>query len=364
MANVMQSLFGLTMPQQQPAAADPLQAFSGLISGTGASLQQNITGAFGQQTPQQALSSIIQQTQQQADLSTPEGLIQLANNLNQLPQFSGIALAMRQEASKLAQESGLTSAKTFQAQAAGTASLAQAMRERTPPALEAADRIRLKELQDSFGEIEGARRFREERDEAGRKQAAAGVPPSGEVKIGDLATAQKIIDDLVGKSKEKLDTVTTAKTFLDQAKRGEGAALPQLKRQLVKLVGDSQIGQGEVRDALGSAGIVGDTINAVNQFMTGVPTKDKLNSVEQVINALENVNAQSYNRGRERSISLLGEAKFSEQTRKTLTPPEYKTGRQKKALTLTGQDKQAYDWAKSNPTDPRSTAILKKLGVE
>lgn len=104
MANVMESLFGLTMGQRQPVAADPLQAYSGLISGTGASLQQNITSAFGQMTPQQALSSIIQQTQQQADLGTPEGLIQLANNLNQLPQFSGMALAMRQEATKLAQE--------------------------------------------------------------------------------------------------------------------------------------------------------------------------------------------------------------------------------------------------------------------
>ena len=197
MANVMESLFGMTMGQRQPVAADPLQAYSGLISGTGASLQQNITSAFGQMTPQQALSSIIQQTQQQADLGTPEGLIQLANNLNQLPQFSGMALAMRQEATKLAQEAGLTGARIFQAQAAGTASLASAMRERTPAALEAADRIRLKELQDYFGEIEGARRFREERDEAGRRQAAASVPPSGEVKIGDLATAQKIIDDLV-----------------------------------------------------------------------------------------------------------------------------------------------------------------------
>lgn len=104
MANVMESLFGLTMGQQQPVATTPLQAYSGLISGTGASLQQNITSAFGQQTPQQALSSIIQRTQQEADLSTPEGLVQLANNLNQLPQFSGIALAMRQEAAKMTQE--------------------------------------------------------------------------------------------------------------------------------------------------------------------------------------------------------------------------------------------------------------------
>lgn len=31
---------------------------------------------------------------------------------------------------------------------------------------------------------------------------------------------------------------------------------------------------------------------------------------------------------------------------------------------FTGQDKQAYDWARSNPDDPRAAAILKKLGVQ
>lgn len=123
MANVMESLFGLTMGQQQPVATTPLQAYSGLISGTGASLQQNITSAFGQQTPQQALSSIIQRTQQEADLSTPEGLVQLANNLNQLPQFSGIALAMRQEAAKLGQQQQLTQAEAFQRTALGMKAL-------------------------------------------------------------------------------------------------------------------------------------------------------------------------------------------------------------------------------------------------
>ena len=134
MANVMQSLFGLNLPQQQQAAPafNPLANLSAMGAAAGASLRQNIAGAFGQQTPQQALSSIIQRTQQEADLGTPEGLNKLADNLNQLPQFSGIALAMRQEATKLAQEAGLTGARIFQAQAAGTASLAQAMREKTP----------------------------------------------------------------------------------------------------------------------------------------------------------------------------------------------------------------------------------------
>ena len=105
MANVMQSLFGLNMPTQQAAPAfNPLGNLSAMGAEAGASLRQNIAGAFGQQTPQQALSSIIQQTQQQVDLGTPEGLVQLANNLNQFPQFSGIALSMRQEAAKLGQE--------------------------------------------------------------------------------------------------------------------------------------------------------------------------------------------------------------------------------------------------------------------
>lgn len=32
--------------------------------------------------------------------------------------------------------------------------------------------------------------------------------------------------------------------------------------------------------------------------------------------------------------------------------------------TFTGQDKQAFDWANSNPNDPRASAILKRLGVQ
>ena len=136
MANVIQSLFGniAQTTMQNPVAAasqpaDPLQAFVGLGRGVGESLRQNITSAFGQQTPQQALSSIIQQTQQQVDLGTPEGLVQLANNLNQLPQFSGMALAMRQEAAKLAQQQQLTQAEAFQRTALGV----RALQERPTP---------------------------------------------------------------------------------------------------------------------------------------------------------------------------------------------------------------------------------------
>ncbi len=30
---------------------------------------------------------------------------------------------------------------------------------------------------------------------------------------------------------------------------------------------------------------------------------------------------------------------------------------------LTGQDKQAYEWAKANPEDPRAKQILSRLGI-
>jgi hypothetical protein len=198
-----------------------------------------------------------------------------------------------------------------------------------------AERAKLTSLYEKYpntvaGRAQAANEFAEWKSSFRQREAAAGVPESGQVKITDIATAQTVVDRYVKDPKDKLTTVNNARTQLALAFKGEGAALPQLQRQLVKLVGDSQIGQGEVRDALGSAGIVSDTISAVNKFMTGVPTQDKLKSVEQVIDALEDINARSFNQGRKQAEQVVGEAKFSEQTRKTLIPPEYKTAKQKK----------------------------------
>jgi hypothetical protein len=181
----------------------------------------------------------------------------------------------------------------------------------------------------------------------GENIQAAGrpAPESGRVPISDLSTATQIVDRFTKGPQEKLATARDARSQLILAKRGEGAAFSQLKRQLVKLVGDSQIGMGEVRDALGSAGIVGDTISAVNQFMTGVPTADKLDSVEKVINALERINAESYNQGRIRARDVLSEGALKPQTVNSLIPPEYKLNRGKPSEFQTGK---VYKDAKGN----------------
>jgi hypothetical protein len=161
----------------------------------------------------------------------------------------------------------------------------------------------------------------------GEKIQAAGrpAPPSGRVPIPDLKTATNIVQDFTGDARQRLGTVQQLRVELSQAKQGTGAALPQVRRNLVKLVGDNQIGQNEVQQALGSIGIVGDTISGINQLFTGVPTKEKLADVEKFINALEDFHAKSYNQSRERVKGVLAEGALNEKTIQSLIPPEYKT---------------------------------------
>ena len=204
------------------------------------------------------------------------------------------------------------------------------------------------------GRAKAANEFASWKSSFRQKEAAAGVPGAGEVKVTDVAAAAGIVDRFVNEPKDRLATANAARTQLNLAKKGSGPAFAQLQRQLVKLVGDNQISGAEVRSALGRAGIVGDTIDAVNVFMTGTPSKDKLNAVEQVINALEQDATVSYNQGRDRAKTVVEQARLAPETVNALIPPKR----------LFGADKQAYDWAKANPKDPRSTAILNRLGVK
>ena len=164
----------------------------------------------------------------------------------------------------------------------------------------------------------------------GERVQAAGVPQSGQVKITDLSGAQGIVDRFTKEPAQRLTTVKQLGVSLREVKAGTGAALPQLERDLVKLVGDSQIGMGEVQRALGSVGIVGDAISGINKLFTGVPSAQKIADVEKFVKALEDEHAKSYNSGRVRAEKVLKEAKLSPETVTTLIPPAYKTGREKK----------------------------------
>ena len=162
------------------------------------------------------------------------------------------------------------------------------------------------------------------------KIAEAGVPKSGEVKIPDIAGAQGIVKNLVGASKERLDSIAPLRTQLREAKAGSGAALEQVRGALIKLVGDSQISATERARITGSSGVVENAINYINTFFTGVPTQEKFKELEKIVGALEDTYAGQYNKGRVQAETLLNELRLPETSKKALLPPLYKTAAEKK----------------------------------
>lgn len=141
LGGVVNTLFGL------PSVQDPR-------------LQQ---AQLGQQAYQEALQA------SDGDASSPEFFKRLSSSAAKLG-VTTLAQQAAQQAAKLESER----MQGFQRQAAGIASLAQASREKTEAPLTIADRTRLNELVRQFGTDEGARRFRQERDEAELKKSKAG----------------------------------------------------------------------------------------------------------------------------------------------------------------------------------------------
>ena len=116
--NVVQSLFGLTptnVQRQLDAEAEKraMELASLSRSPVAASEYYGLRGAerfrnaplFGQNprvAQAEQLQGVIQSLQQQGvDMATPEGMTQLAGELNKNPEFSGMALALRQQATQM-----------------------------------------------------------------------------------------------------------------------------------------------------------------------------------------------------------------------------------------------------------------------
>jgi hypothetical protein len=144
LGGVVNTLFGL------PSVQDPR-------------LQQ---AQLGQQAYQEALQT------SGGDASSPAFFKRLSSSAAKLG-VTTLAQQAAQQAAKLEAEQALG----IQRFAAAQASMDQAAKEKLEAPLTIADRTRLNELVQKFGPTEGANRFRQERDEAERKKAAAGAPP-------------------------------------------------------------------------------------------------------------------------------------------------------------------------------------------
>ncbi len=208
---------------------------------------------------------------------------------------------------------GLTSA-----QEAGVAKQAPATTERVNRGLYA------QALKEANGNEELAATIYNQRElDEKQKVARAGVLQSGAIPLTVVNQAIEITDKYTKVPKTALNNIGRIAAIGEEVKRNP-TVLPQFKRELVKLAGDSQIGQNEVKAILGNAGIASDVINGVNSFLTGKPTNVKIDDVLEGVKALEIYTANQYNRGREEAKRVLELGNIDAKSQAAILPKEYK----------------------------------------
>jgi hypothetical protein len=284
---------------------------------------KGVAGLLGVEDPELAKIREVQQMRQMFDVSNPAGLRQFAQALGQRG-YSDLAIQASAKAADIDKD---------------LAAAFKSRREATPAAEEQAKRIRLATLQDQLGDVEGAKQFDKEQQEGKVRVAAATVPAPGMVNVTDLKGAKSIVDDYTKAPRDKLKSVGEIGVLINQISTNP-TALPQLQRSLVKLAGDSQIGQNEVKNILGSSGFPADVIDGVNKFLTGAPTNAKIQDVARGVKAIEQFYATQYEQGRETSKRVLANAKLDERTINDLIPKAYSTGTQAPIYAVNPQTKE------------------------
>jgi hypothetical protein len=302
-------------------APGQLAGFYAMEAGSG--LGRATQGLLGVEDPELAKIRDVQSMRTQFDVSTPTGLRSFAQALGQ-KGYTDLAVQATAKAADIDKD---------------IATADKARMERIPTADVAANRVILNDLVSQFGEVEGAKRYNQLVQEGKVKVAAAGVPQPGMVNVTDLKGAKSIVDDYTKAPRDKLKSVGEIGVLINQISTNP-TALPQLQRSLVKLAGDSQIGQNEVKNILGSSGFTADVIDGVNKFLTGAPTNAKIQDVARGVKAIEQFYANQYEQGRETSKRVLANAKLDARTIDDLIPKAYSTGTQAPIYAVNPQTKE------------------------
>ena len=170
-----------------------------------------------------------------------------------------------------------------------------------------------------------------------------------------ISQAIDITNQYTKAPKATLDNIGRIAAIGEQVKQNP-TILPQFKRELVKLAGDSQIGQNEVKAILGSAGFASDVINGVNSFLTGAPTNVKIDDVLKGVKALELYAAKQYDTGRQKAKIVLEEGKLPPETRAAILPPAYQIP---KPAPQVGTVKGGFRFKGGNPADQNNWEAVK-----
>jgi hypothetical protein len=328
--SIVGSLFGLSpdlVAQQQAQSAlqssqnsamqfaqlDPMQRAQYAIFQGGAGAAGGLMGALGPK------SAAVQRAEQEAALRQKMGEMGIRLD-NPQGYMQGAKLAMDMGLTDIAAKMGMAGAQLDK-------EMANAEKARREDTGELVNRdLYALALQEAGGDRMLAAKIYNDRKQAEKRSvAAAGAAQYGQEKITNLSGAQGIVEKYTKQPFERLQAIDEAKGFLGMAKEGNTAAVPQLRRALVRLGGpDSQLAAKEIASIAGNAGIAGNVANAVNSFFTGTPTREEIKLIGKVIAGAESVIADQYNQGRQQAETVLGAAKLDPQTRQALLPPAFK----------------------------------------
>lgn len=337
MADIVSNLFGIDPAalQQQRAATDTAQAFRfaqldplqranmAIYQGS-AGIGRGITQLMGGDE-QLNKATQVRQLASQFDMTSAEGLRQFAQAVSQFaPDVAQQAIRRSDEIVTTGLKQGKLIAETKKA----------GMEKLGTPENQAEQDYYNNLLTKYPNTLEGralaADDFATWKTAQKAKVSAAGAPVlPGQAKVTDLRTGREIVKDLTDAPKARLDTVKRIGIYANQVLQDNPTAVPQLQRELVKLAGDNQIGQNEVRNILGSSGFAGNIIEGVNMFLEGKPTNVKINDLLKGVKAIETYYAGQYNSGRNQAERVLLDSQFDPKIVSNLIPPTYQTSGQK-----------------------------------
>lgn len=214
----------------------------------GQMIGQGVQGLLGVQDPQLQMIREVEQLRQNFDLSTPTGMREFAAAL--APKYPELAIKTAAKAADIDKD---------------IAAAQKARMERIPAAQEQADRIRLAELTDQYGPVEGARRFREEQLEGKRSVAKAGAP--GEQQDKELRTARvkkfTELEDRAANAQSTLQTVQDFNNVIEKSFTGVGSGAKLTAAQVANALGVTVTGtkESEQLDQLFAALTIGQAKN-------------------------------------------------------------------------------------------------------
>jgi len=315
-----QSLFGATPEalQQQRAAAlnqeaaqyaqmDPFQRASfGIYKGAN-QLGGAVGGMLGGQDPQMQKASLMQQLSQQADTSTPEGMMAFAKALRDRGlqqesfQASQQAQAMQLQGAKLSSERALTTQRERERASADPVQQLLRTGKFTTPSVAAYQ---------TSGNIEDLvsvdpllkTQVVETREgqilidtQTGQPIANIGKSPERGVKVStsvtqapDIVQAVSAFDKSVAPYIETRDSAQTVQGLLNDARKSNNSqSFEAARTTLAKAIGQNKLSNEDIQRTGIDPRLVAGALDWVNKKIVGVPNDDVMKQMYAVSKALE-----------------------------------------------------------------------------